>query len=278
LDAEGRTEFIGRVQAYMEKATREAKLHTSWINPNEEYDRSLKEFIGKILAGENGTSEFLDDLTGFQQKIAAEGMYNSLSQTLLKLALPGVPDVYQGQEVWDFSMVDPDNRRAVDYPLRGRMLEELKQRSLDQNARGELLREVLEGWDDGRIKMLVTHLLLQERLASPDLLLEGDYLPLEVVGQHAEHVFAFARRIDEKAMIVVAPRLPWTFRRATGSGFEVGSAWGDTAVVLPGDLQQAQFCSLFKSSEIRAKSGDGAASLPVGDLLDGFPVALLERS
>ena len=166
-------------------------------------------------------------------------MYNSLSQTLLKLALPGVPDIYQGQEVWDFSLVDPDNRRPVDYPLRMKLLDEMKRRSLTDGARTELLADVLREWKDGRIKMLLTHLLLQKRTESPELFLEGDYLPLEVVGERAEHVFAFARRIDGKALIGVAPRLPWTFRKATGAGFEERSAWGDTALVLPKQLPGA---------------------------------------
>ena len=276
LDEEGRVSFTARVQAYMEKATREAKLHTSWINPNEEYDRNLKEFIGRILDVGSG-AEFQSDLAGFQERIAAAGMYNSLSQTLLKLALPGVPDIYQGQEVWDFSLVDPDNRRAVDYPLRSRLLEEIKRRSLEEDRRGELLNEVISSWKDGRIKLLVTHLLLQERLANPDLFLEGDYLALEVTGQRAEHVFAFARRTESRAMIVVAPRLPWTFREATGSGFEVVAAWGDTAVLLPADLQEGDFASLFTGAKVRPGSSDGSPSVAVGELLGGFPVALLER-
>lgn len=126
--------------------------------------------------------------------------------------------------------------------------------------------------------MFVTHLLLQERLANPDLLLDGDYLPLEVVGEHARHVFAFARRTGDKAMIVVAPRLPRTFRDATGSGFEVGAAWGDTAVVLPADFQECEFCSIFTAAVIQSRRAEEGSSLALRDLLDGFPLALLERS
>ncbi|MEX2583530.1 MAG: malto-oligosyltrehalose synthase [Gemmatimonadota bacterium] len=280
-DEQANTMFRERIQRYMEKATREAKLHTSWINPNEAYDESLKEFIAQILDFAPGWHEregFLRDFTEFQREIARDGMYNSLSQTLLKLTLPGVPDVYQGQEVWDFSLVDPDNRRPVDYQKRAGMLTELKERCGEGTADPQLALEILSGWTDGRIKLLVTHLALKLRQRNSELFDEGEYVPLEVEGERADHLFVFARRHRSGDAIVAVPRLPATFRRVAGAEPTDPSGWGETRVVGPAELLGGAYRNVFTGRTPRPWSGSERASLSVSDLLDGFPVALVERT
>ncbi|MGH7223754.1 MAG: malto-oligosyltrehalose synthase, partial [Gemmataceae bacterium] len=150
-------EFVERIQAYMEKATHEAKVHTSWINPNADYDQALCQFVGRILDPAVNAA-FLEDFRAFQRHISHYGFFNALSQCLLKITAPGAPDTYQGTELWDFSLVDPDNRRPVDYENRRRLLADLLERSRQPKARGELAGELVDTMADGRIKLYVTAL------------------------------------------------------------------------------------------------------------------------
>ncbi len=169
-------EFVRRVQAYMLKAIHEAKVHTSWINPNKAYDDGVEEFIARLL-DEGRSKPFLDDFREFQSRISHYGLFNSLAQTLLRIAAPGVPDTYQGTELWDFSLVDPDNRRPVDYERRRDMLAALK--SHIASAGGglrELARELIAAKEDGRVKLYVTHRALQCRRDNPGLFADGTYL------------------------------------------------------------------------------------------------------
>jgi (1->4)-alpha-D-glucan 1-alpha-D-glucosylmutase len=180
LDDQARKDFTSRVQAYMEKATREAKRHTSWLNPSTAYDEGLRDFTADILAG--GENAFLDDFLPFQRTVARLGMINSLAQTLVKIASPGVPDVYQGQEAWDFSLVDPDNRRPVDYELRRGLMRSIEARAGEVGL-AKAAREMVDGWEDGRIKMHVVQAvatLTRDRdFALPEAAdWEGTHLPL----------------------------------------------------------------------------------------------------
>ena len=205
--AEEYAEFVKRIQAYMLKALHEAKVHTSWINPNAEYDAAIQEFVGRIL-DEGGNRPFLDDFRAFQRRISQYGLLNSLSQTLLKLASPGVPDTYQGTELWDFSLVDPDNRRPVDYDRRRRMLRDL--RSAAEAADGdlrELARDLVAVKEDGRIKLFVTYRTMQCRRDHPGLFSAGEYLPIAADGPKAAHLFAFVRRAGDARALVAVPRL-----------------------------------------------------------------------
>jgi maltooligosyltrehalose synthase len=202
----------------MAKATKEAKVRTSWINPNEAYDTAVAEFVRAIL-DEGRSAEFLRDFRALQRTVAHYGAFNSLAQTLLKLTVPGVPDTYQGNELWDLSLVDPDNRRPVDYAARERLLEELR-RCVDAalgagQARAahvfpplrDLACSLVDAKEDGRIKLYVTWRTLTFRREHAALFREGSYLPLEVAGELAEHVFAFARERDGACLIVAVPRL-----------------------------------------------------------------------
>jgi (1->4)-alpha-D-glucan 1-alpha-D-glucosylmutase len=264
--------FVERIQGYMEKATREAKVHTSWINPNDAYDRGLREFVARIL-DQSSNREFVDAFRAFHEEhIALPGMLNALSQALLKLTLPGVPDVYQGQEVWDFSLVDPDNRRPVDFNLRHSMLEEIRGR-LTEIDRAELAEEMVREWRDGRIKLYVTNAALELRRERPDLFTYGDYVPLAVRGTCHDHVLAYARTHEEESVIVAVPRLMRGMIHAAGGSLPSAEGWRDTAVELASSLSGSVFRSVLTGKEVEAENG----ALAAGTLFGRFPVALLER-
>ncbi|MFL6568956.1 MAG: malto-oligosyltrehalose synthase, partial [Chthoniobacterales bacterium] len=216
--AEASDEYITRIQEYMAKALKEAKINTSWIQPNEQWDNAVKEFIARIL--ERGAkNKFVPSLAPVVEEIARLGAINSLSQVLLKLTAPGVPDTYQGTEIWDDSLVDPDNRRPVDYAKRREMLGSLT------NASPE---DLLANWPDGRIKLFLISRLLTFRREHPDLFLKGSYTLLPVTGTHAESCIAFAREHNGERIVVIAPRL------SSRVGFPaIAERWQDTSIASP---------------------------------------------
>jgi (1->4)-alpha-D-glucan 1-alpha-D-glucosylmutase len=239
--------FVQRIQAYMTKAMREAKVFSSWTSPNEAYESAVTDFVARIVAHE----PFLDDFLPFQAKVARFGLINSLAQTLLRLTAPGVPDTYQGQELCDFSLVDPDNRRPVDYGRRRDLLDELR-----RNANP---RELLERISDGRAKLFVTWRGLTLRREQPGLFTTGTYEPLHAAGPKADHVFAFARRHDNRAAITIIPRLPAT----------LGDGWGGTTIALP----HGTWRNVFTGASIV-----GSENVSLLTILADFPVALLIRA
>jgi (1->4)-alpha-D-glucan 1-alpha-D-glucosylmutase len=268
--------FVQRIQEYMIKALREAKIHSSWLNPDEEYEQAARDFISKILSPDG---LFVKDFAEFQSPIARAGMFNSLSQTLLKIAAPGVPDFYQGTELWDFSMVDPDNRRPVDYEHRKRLLDSL--RNEEAGDRASLADDLLRSSTDGRIKMFVTTGALNYRQNNRDLFERGEYLPLQSEGERERHVVSFARRIGARTAIVIATRF---FLRLT-PGEPVGrEAWGDTAILMDKEFAGC-YRDVFTGRSVRAlkrskgnEDGDEDGSiLQVAEALAHLPVALLER-
>ena len=247
-------EYTERIQAYMAKALHEAKINTSWIQPNEEWDATMRDFVAKIL-DPSPRNKFLPGFLPVAQEIARLGAINSLAQTLLKLTSPGVPDIYQGNEVWDYSLVDPDNRRPVDYKQRRDMLEALPAGAID---------ELLRNWPDGRIKMFLTQRVLQFRREHVDLFHRGEYLPLRASGTLAECCVSFARELAGKWIIVIAPRL------SSRIGFPpVAETWKDTSVGLPESLSLEHAHDLFTCHEIRR---DGRR-VSVSDALSILPFA-----
>jgi (1->4)-alpha-D-glucan 1-alpha-D-glucosylmutase len=247
-------EYTERIQAYMAKALHEAKINTSWIQPNEEWDATMRDFVAKIL-DPSPRNKFLPGFLPVAQEIARLGAINSLAQTLLKLTSPGVPDIYQGNEVWDYSLVDPDNRRPVDYKQRRDMLEALPTATID---------ELLRNWPDGRIKMFLTQRVLQFRREHVDLFHRGEYLPLRASGTLAECCVSFARELAGKWIIVIAPRL------SSRVGFPpVAETWKDTSVGLPESLSLEHAHDLFTCREIRR---DGRR-VSVSDALSILPFA-----
>ena len=181
-------EYIERIQAYMAKALKEAKINTSWIQPNEEWDAAMHDFVARILDS-SPRNKFLPLFLPVAKEIARLGAINSLTQTLLKLTSSGVPDIYQGTEIWDYSLVDPDNRRPVDYKLRQQMLEWLSSATP---------AELMQTWPDGRIKMFLTQRVLRFRREHADLFERAEYLPLQASGTFAEWCVSFARRLADK--------------------------------------------------------------------------------
>ncbi len=274
LESEETVAFTARIQGYMLKAAKEAKLNTSWINPNEAYDDALRTFVARIL-DPSPANRFLADFVQFQAFVARLGMVNSLAQTLAKIAAPGVPDFYQGTEVWDFSLVDPDNRRPVDFAVRAALLNGLQ----DQIAGGDLAglaRELVDQWTDGRIKLYTIHRALTCRRTALDLFQRGDYVPLPAGGVAAEHVCAFARRRATWTAVIVVPRL-MAGLTDNGARLPLGrEVWGDTWVMLPRDLPGGPYIDLFTGLEAEMVPADGGTALPVAKLLAEFPVALLE--
>ena len=211
-DRVGMDGFRDRVAAWQQKALREAKRHSGWAVPNEAYELAAGEFLTAVLDGDR-PARVVYELHEFTQRIAAAGALNSLSQMMLRLTAPGIPDLYQGTEFWDFSMVDPDNRRAVDYPARRQALES-----------AEPVAELMRSWRDGRVKQAILHKVLLARAQRPELFARGTYVPLRIEGPAADHALAFARQHEGQTMITVVSRL--------------GSACARDAPVLPSEFWQ----------------------------------------
>ncbi|GIW80504.1 MAG: hypothetical protein KatS3mg105_2311 [Gemmatales bacterium] len=263
-------DFRQRIRQYMEKAIKEAKVYTSWINPNVEYDSAVQEFVHQLLTDDDA-DPFRRDIEAFQARVAYFGYFNSLSQTVLKLTSPGVPDIYQGAELWDLNLVDPDNRRPVDYRIRQQMLRELTE-LLQQpdGSRCRLLRELVDNLPSGRIKLFVTYVLLNTRRRHADLFSSGSYEPLDCEGAKREHVCAFMRRLNDEVLIVIVPRLVFTL---TG-GQQIpplGDVWQDTHVLLGADCTAASLRNIFTGLEHSLSS----SKFPLADACNEFPVAVL---
>ena len=254
LDESMRAGLAGRIQEFMVKALKEAKENSSWVEPVEEWENAAREFVAAILEPARGR-RFLRAFVPFADRIAELGALNSLAQTVLKCTAPGVPDIYQGCEVWDFSLVDPDNRRPVDYAHRRELLA-----SLDGAKPADLLAD----WRSGRIKLLILQRLLQLRAQSPELFGESSYGPLETSGTHAGRIVAFERAIGGRAIAVIVPRT------ASALGFPaIGDVWNDTTVALPPGNWEDVFTNR------RLECTDAAR---VADVFAHFPVACLLRS
>jgi (1->4)-alpha-D-glucan 1-alpha-D-glucosylmutase len=241
-------EFVGRMKAYFRKAQGEAKLNTAWTYPHAKWHEAGDQFIETILR----SSSFLNSFLPFAQQIAKRGMIFALSQTVLKLSSPGVPDIYQGNETWDFSLVDPDNRRPIDYPLRETILTSLGSRSVV---------ELLQNWQDGGIKMHITQALLRLRSEIPDLFTKGEYVPLPTQGEKADQIVAYVRKLGSTELLIVAPR-----QLSPGNGSYLGPYWGNTGLVYP---QSRTWESVLTTRSIGFNSG----FIPLSSLLTEIPVA-----
>ena len=257
-------DFIDRIAAYMLKAAREAKRHTSWLTANEAYEEALTGFIERIL-GPGGGPRFIPALAPFQRRVAALAVTNSLAQVTLKLGAPGVPDFYQGTELWDLSLVDPDNRRPVDFALRERML----------SAAAEDPAAMLRDWPDGRIKLFVTSAGLQLRRDLPHVFVGGDYLPLATEVTVPGGIVAFARTAGDDAVLVVAPRLCAALVDEERPAPLGGECWKTSRILLPDTLRHRTFRNAFTGEEVKATEGAGQTWIFVGQALNHLPVAML---
>jgi len=264
-----------RIKDYMMKAIREAKVNSSWISPNTAYEEAMLNFIASILSHRQ-KNPFLKDFEILQKKVSYFGMFNSLSQTLLKIASPGVPDFYQGTEIWDFSLVDPDNRRPIDFHIRKEMLQALKKKmainGLDLSG---FARELVQNWSDGSIKLYVTFKSLNYRKQNHQLFMNGAYIPLVSDGDRKDHVCAFARKGEAKTVLVIVPRFLTRLIQMDEMPFSK-KTWGDSWLVIPPEISAVRFNNIFTGEGIGLATWDGKAVIALDQVFANFPVAMLE--
>lgn len=270
LEDDAEPDFLERVQTFLGKAVREAKVHSSWIRPNEAHEQALTHFLQGAFGAD--ATAFRKDFARLQHRISWYGMLNALSQVLVKITSPGVPDFYQGCELWDLSMVDPDNRRPVDFRRRIQLLEEVR-RAHSEKPR-LLLRQILVNWKDGRVKLYLTDRALECRIAHAAVYHDGAYTPLQASGSLRPNVCAFARHLEQRWCITVAPRL-YTQIARTGRMPLGKSAWQDTTLPLPAAAPDAWKDALTGAKLPTVNGPDGARHLVLADVFKHFPVALL---
>jgi len=268
-------DLIARLQAYMVKAVKEAKRHSSWINPNEPYERALSGFVEQVLSGAE-SAKFLSTFLPFQQRISRCGVVNSLAQLVLKIASPGVPDFYQGAELWDLNLVDPDNRRPVDFDRRRAILDRVDEvLALAPDRRGAAIAALAGDWTTGAIKALVTVAGLRLREANTEVFLEGEYLPLQVESTVDGLAIAFARLSSSgRAVIAVVPHLIESMLSAERP-LPVGEAWRTSRIMLPPALATLSYADAITGAAIRPVTTASASWVFVGQTLSVLPVALL---
>jgi len=274
LDTAAYEIFRSRIREYLTKAVREAKVNTSWNSPNAGYEASLSAFVDAVLARGPGNA-FLTDFVAFQRLIAHFGVFNSLSQTLLKMVSPGVPDFYQGTELWDFSLVDPDNRGQVDYPVRSAALAGLKTREAEIGP-GNLFGELLACREDGRVKLYLIYRVLNYRKANRDLFDHGEYLPLEAPGTRARNICAFARRAGGRSVIAVAPRFPSSLAPEPGQVPLGERAWLGTSLKLP-EGAAGSYRNVITGESLDSVVQAGGPVISLAQIFASAPVALLEK-
>jgi (1->4)-alpha-D-glucan 1-alpha-D-glucosylmutase len=259
--------FVERIENYMLKAIREAKENTSWINRNSEYENAISSFVKKLLKP-GQQNRFLNDFVLFENRIARLGMWNSLAQTVLKLTCPGVPDIYQGTELWDFSLVDPDNRRPVDYDHRQQMFRALRE------AGNNGIKSLLETPEDGRIKLYLMWRTLCLRQEQRELFQGGEYLPLVVEGAKADHVTAFVRMSAKSNVLVVVPHLVARLLEDADAPPIGERVWQDTEIVLPFCTCSDKYRNIFTGELLETQKVDGGERISVSKLLADFPAAV----
>ena len=275
--AEAPGELIERLIAYLIKSAKEAKVHTSWLTPNEAYEEAIGKFVRKSLSGPAG-GRFLAAFLPLQRRVAAIGMINSLAQLTLKLGSPGVPDFYQGTELWELSLVDPDNRRAVDFGLRESLLDDVDAAlALEGKARGAAIDGMLASWKDGRIKLLITAAGLRLRRELPELFLGGSYLPLatELTAPAGAVVFARVDEASGDAVVFAAPRLCAALLEDGRVAPLGGDAWRTSRVMLPPSLADRTFRHVITGAEIKPTRTGDSAWMFVGEIFRTVPVGIL---
>lgn len=265
-DGWGDAALLERLKAYLIKAVREAKVHTEWLKPDVAYEEAFVNFAEAILAPSEN-NRFIGEFQPFVKKVAHCGLFNSLSQTLVKIVAPGVPDIYQGTESWDLSFVDPDNRRPVDYVERRRMLADLK--SADSTDRIALMQDLLANWQDGRIKLYLLHKLLSFRRAHAEFFAEAEYTPLRsTTGPMDDRICAFSRHKGKFWIVAIVPRL--VSEIVCSGRMPLGDVWGQQAMSLPVGAP-VQWLDIIGGQPISSPDNQ----LMLRDIFKYFPVSLL---
>lgn len=253
-----------RIRAYMLKAVREAKQYSSWHNPDQDYEQAVSDFVCHCLDWK-ANHAFLDNFIAFEKRLRKAGLYNALAQTLLELTLPGVPDVYQGNEIWQFSLVDPDNRRPVDFEISRQLLSAIDNALIDD--RPSLLKSLINTPEDGRIKLFLTTQTLRLRKQYAALFENGEYLKLSINGPRSDNLVAFARRDPEQFVVILVPRLIKHL-------LDEDDIWTNTRLELPAD-SPLHYSNIFTTGKLSAKAVDGHLELAIEDMFGAFPVVLL---
>jgi (1->4)-alpha-D-glucan 1-alpha-D-glucosylmutase len=261
-----------RIEDYMIKAMREAKKHTSWINPNADYEEATLIFLRKVL--DSAQSRFLDDFTGVANRVARCGMYNSLTQKLLTLTVPGIPDNYQGNELWCLQLVDPDNRHSVDFDQYQRTLNGIMHELPTDAQLPDYLRSLIETLDDGRAKLYLTWKVLNFRRDNQKLFQQGSYLPLVCQGTLADKLCCFARAHECGKVIVVAARW-YSSLLGNNEMVPIGPVWGETQLILPLELNAHVFHDILSGKTVGVQQVESKRVLPLSEVLHDLPVALL---
>jgi (1->4)-alpha-D-glucan 1-alpha-D-glucosylmutase len=262
MDDAALTVFVKRIIEYLQKAMREAKQRTSWVEVNTKYETAVTQCV-KDLMDPARSAAFLADFAAFHNRIALPGLINSLAQTTLRLTAPGICDTYQGTDLWDFSLVDPDNRRPVDYATRSKMLDALD-RDAEQNQPG-LVNDLATKMEDGRIKLWVISRLLRLRRRFPKIFLEGTYERITVQGDLSSHAFAFSRRTQGQSLIVIVPRLVAAWRWGS-------IAWGGTFIQLSNVPAGSRYETVLSGQQLTAGNHQ---EIKLSAALADFPVAVL---
>jgi (1->4)-alpha-D-glucan 1-alpha-D-glucosylmutase len=264
-------QYVERIQHYMDKAAKEAKVRTSWLRANDRHDLKLAEFIATVMRP-GADNAFIADLGAFAARIAPAGILNSLGQTLIKVASPGVPDFYQGTELWDLSLADPDNRRPVDYALRVAMLSEIKRSAKDDRL--ALAMRLFANPADGAIKMYITTEALGLRHRNEALFAQGPYAALRASGARGRNVVGFARGTPDNHIIVAVGRLFAAFG-ALPEAAAGEETWRDTYLSAPAGLLRGRYLELFTGTEIPAHLDRDRRQLYMADIFAHMPLAML---
>jgi (1->4)-alpha-D-glucan 1-alpha-D-glucosylmutase len=269
--------LVTRLSDYMIKSAKEAKVHTSWLTPNEPYEQALRQFVERVLTGPGG-AKLLATALPFRRRVARLGMINSLAQVVLKIGSPGVPDFYQGTDLWDLSLVDPDNRREVDFAQRVSKLKDVNDvLASEPDRRSATLQKWLQTWPDGRIKLLVTAAGLHLRRERPDVFLGGSYLAVATEVSVAAGAIAFARMSPDgnSAALFVAPRLCSRLVTANQPLPLGGESWKTSRIMLPATLGDREFRDEMTGVRLRPTRTNGMSWIFIGEALQTLPVAML---
>ena len=259
-DADALDALAERLAQFMLKAVREAKVHTSWTGQNESYETAIESFTRAVL-DPTRSIDFLQDFLATCEPVFLAGALNSLSQTAIKLTAPGIPDIYQGAELWDLTLVDPDNRRPIDFDA---------YQALQNATAGMAMSDLLRDWRSGAIKLRLIEAVLTLRQRATALFAEAQYVPLTVEGTAAQHAIAFARVGAGNAVVTIAPRACLDLLRSATTPLVPAQSWGETVVELPESLAGCRWRNVVTGGMHAATSG-----LAVGEALRQFPVAIL---
>jgi (1->4)-alpha-D-glucan 1-alpha-D-glucosylmutase len=266
-------DYCTRIVAYMHKAMREAKLYTSWINPSEAHEAGMAHFIETVLSREN--SMFRESFLDFERRVAQYGLYNSLAQLAIKVGAPGIPDFYQGSELWTFSLVDPDNRRLIDYDRRRTLLAELDsclERSNAAAVAGSVMRSPL----DDRLKLFATTMMLRFRQRHRELFESGSYEAADADGGRRDHVFGFTRSSNGDHVLVVVPRLVATLLPDADVPPIGERVWGDTRIISPRAPAHGCYHNAFTNRCVHVQNDGSRVTLRAAEVFEQFPIAVLE--